>query len=495
MKTSKKTCIQFFVLFGMLALAGWEASAQSVSFVAPKENPTAKAGATEAKIIIDCPSPNMALTHEMGKETATKKQAENGIYRYELTHPFNEDESEAGFCKTIVKVSLPQGSASIALTMYPGKVYAGSFTPAGITCLDESLDNAVFPVEKKAMVGFSSTYGDLTILCNNVKCFVDGKPVITPQTNKDITCRMSKEGSMNLYELIFNVDDTKAADMVYMNPVFSVKTPKSGMLTINLKKELASKASFKFRVFESVRTVQKEFTFDETLDVAKKFGGGYISESASSYFEAARNAYDAVLEHKDCPVDQRETIRKERDKMAELRKLSFFKEKADTLVVNYESKSGFDDENVFKWLNAERKFCQQLVDKYPEVTVFNGQLVQLTEKLNRHPQSKNAVTTTVTHTYQVISGKVTKDDSFYDTILGTPIYAGQLKAGETIGDIKNLMNKSKEDMALLGKVQGDGSYQVILKVPADYLYFFGERKVHPITPETKTLDVELTRSK
>lgn len=482
--------VQFTVLFVVIALIGGNVLAQSVSFTAPKEDPAAKAGSAEAKIIIVCPSPNMGLTHEMGTEVATKKQGENGIYSYELVHPFNEDESESGFCKTIVKVALPQGSASVALTMYPGKVYVGSFRPAGITCLDESLDNGVFAGDKKAMVAFSSTYSDLTILCNNVKCFVDGKSVITPQTNKDVICRVSKDNSMTLYEFIFNVDDSKAADGTYMNPVFNVNTPKSGMLTINLKKALASKASFKFRVFESVKTIQREFTFDETLEIANKFGKGYASESASSYFEAGRNAFDAVLEHKDCPVGQRETIRQERDKMAELRKLSFFKEKADTLVVSFESQSGFEDENVYKWLNAERKFCQQLVEKYPEVTVFNVQLDQLTEKLNRHPQSKNAITTTVTHNYQVITGKVTKDDSFFDDILGIQIYAGKLHGDEKI---KNLMKKSKEDMTPLAKVQGDGSYEVVLKEPADYLYFFGEKRIHPITPQTTTLDVELTR--
>ena len=118
------------------------------------------------------------------------------------------------------------------------------------------------------------------------------------------------------------------------------------------------------------------------------------------------------------------------------------------------------------------------------MTHYLSLLSVLDDELNRHPRSQVAIQTTVHHEYQVISGKVTKNESFIGSVAGVAIY------GTNIAD--GTMKKTK-DMTLLGKVGSNGTYRITLKNPYSYLYFYGEKSSRPITSETKTLDVELTR--
>lgn len=53
-------------------MIGMKASAQRVSFVEPKEDPTITAGSNQVKIVINSNSDKLVMTHNMGEEKGVK---------------------------------------------------------------------------------------------------------------------------------------------------------------------------------------------------------------------------------------------------------------------------------------------------------------------------------------------------------------------------------------------------------------------------------------
>ena len=53
-----------------------------------------------------------------------------------------------------------------------------------------------------------------------------------------------------------------------------------------------------------------EKSFDELLAIAREYYTNYPSHTESSYYDAARIAYDNAINHNDCPLDTRASIEK-----------------------------------------------------------------------------------------------------------------------------------------------------------------------------------------
>lgn len=464
------------ILATLLTLTFLPLCGQSLSLDKPQEVVGMKADAGTAKLIILSISPNLNVSHEMGSETAKRyAEGENG-YRYELIHVLTEDEMEyGGFCKTTVSLALPEGTQKFPITFYSGKCYRGRFQPAGITCMKNT--GGVFPEAGKAKVTFSSALNNLSIWCDGVLIFNNGEVVATTGTVK---AEKNTENNLYAYELIFNLPTNSESSL---QPMLRVKSSKSGIVDVAFDDQLEARKSYNFSVSPSIKTVKRAYTFAETKAIADKYLAEYASQSESSYFEAASNAIDEVLAHKDCPLEIRDSLLKQQYKMQYIRKYSYFMDKARKTKEDVVKKEGYEHANALKWLVAERKFCNNIIEEYPEMTHYATLLSKLDTELNSHPLSQVAVQTTVHHEYQVITGKVSKDDSFIGSVAGVGIYGTNMADGT--------MGKTK-DMTLLGKVGSNGTYRVTLKNPYHYLYFYGEKSSRPITSETKTLDVILT---
>lgn len=472
MQNKLKTVLSILLTLAVLPLCG-----QSLSLDKPQEVDGMKADAGTAKLIILSTSPNLTMSHEMGNEKGQRYTEGENQYRYELVHALSEDEMEyGGFCKTTVILTLPEGTQRFPITLYSGKCYRGRFQPAGITCLKNT--GGVFPEAGKAKVTFSSALDNLTIWCNGSLIFNNGVATITTGSVK---AEKNTVNNLHAYELIFTLATNSESPV---QPILRVKSAKSGIVDVAFDDQLEARKSYNYSVSPSIKTVKRAYTYAETKAIADKYLAEYASQSESSYFEAASNAIDEVLAHKDCPLEIRDSLLKQQYKMQYIRKYSYFMDKARNMKEEAVKKNGYEHEDVLKWLVAERKFCNNIIEEYPEMTHYLSLLSVLDDELNRHPRSQVAVQTTVHHEYQVISGKVTKNESFIGSVAGVAIY------GTNIAD--GTMKKTK-DMTLLGKVGSNGTYRITLKNPYSYLYFYGEKSSRPITSETKTLDVELTR--
>lgn len=458
------------LLLGVLFFCTNAGYAQMVSLEKAKEVSGMKAGEWTAKIIMISTSDNMELTHEMGNEKAVKILEGDNTYRYELTHHFNEDQQDAGFCKTTVKVILPEGGETFRLVLYPDKCYKGSFKLAGITCVESA--GGVYAQAGKSKVVFSSQYKDLSIWCNGILFFDQGK--LSPNDSQHVVGNLSADNGLTDYELIF----TLAGSDESPNPVFKVKTPTSGTLNVKLDKEMVARTSYKFNVVKSVKTIERVFSFGEKLAVAQKYWNEYPSVTESSFFEAGENAFAEVLNHKDCPVAERDSFYAKKNRLAAIRVDTYKKQRAHEVFLQREASLGYEAEGTFKFLMAERNFCRRIVERYPELAGYKTELEELEKKLLNHPARE---TTVVRRAYQVITGKVTKNDSYVGDISGTEIYGTNDAKGK------------KENRVRLGKVGSDGNYKIVLKEPYNYLFFYGEKEARPISTDIETLDVELTR--
>lgn len=467
-----KTLLAVLLSTAFLPLCG-----QSLSFDKPQEVQGMQADAGTSKLIILSTSPHLNISHEMGAEKANRYEEGDNRYRYELVHPLSEDEMEYdGFCKTTVTLTLPEGTQKFPITLYAGKCYRGFFQPAGITCLKNT--GGVFPEAGKAKVTFSSALDDLTIWCDGALVFSKGA---VHAASAAVKAEKSVAHNLHGYELIFTLP---AQPDAVVQPAFRVKSASSGIVDVAFDGQLEARRSYNFSVSPSVKTVKRAYTFDETKAIADKYLTGYASQAESSYFEAASNAIDEVLAHKDCPLEIRDGLLKDQYKMQYLRKYSYFMDKARKMKDAAVKKSGYEHADAFKWIVAERKFCNNIVKEYPEMNRYTERLSALDDELARHPQSQVEVKTTVHREYQVITGKVTKDDSFIGSVAGVEIYGTYMSDGT--------MKKAK-DMTLLGRVGSNGTYRIVLKDHYSYLYFYGEKSSRPITPDTQTLDVVLTR--
>lgn len=463
---------------GMLCLASSVACGQSVSLETPKEVAGMKADAGTSKLIVTSNSDNLTIIHEMGDDKVTKVEEGENLYRYEMVHAMSEDEMEyGGFCKTMITVTLSEGSERFPLVLHAGKCYRGSFNLAGIKCLEDA--GGLHPYKGEAKISFSSEFGDLSIWCDGKLFFDKGKPVAA--SAGVVRAVKGMENNLHAYEFVITLsDDGQAA------PKFRVKAqiPDAYALNVNTVEVLEARKSYRYSISKSVETVTRTLTFEEAKAIADKYYAEYASQSESSYFEGAVMAFKEVRAHKDCPVELRDELLRKQNEMAFIRKYSYYVEKARGLKEKAIKEQGYDSDEAYKWLGTEQHFCKMLVDKHPEIQDFKSMLESLEREVYGHSKSMVKQEVVVRHEYPVITGRVTKGEGFIGGVAGVKIYGTNISDGT--------MRKSK-DMDLLGMVSGNGTYEVILKRPYDYLYFYGEKGSRPISYTTQVLNVELTR--
>lgn len=318
----------FFVSI-LFFLAVGQGSAQNnlIVYSEPKEATDASAGPSEAKIIIITPNKDITVSHTMGTEKGVLAGREKrGEYRFELTHPFTEEEQEDGFLKTTVTVSNSQGSKSSVLTLKPGKCYMGRFEiPLKFSYIDESNQKSVYAEENRAKISFFSEVEDLTIKFNDLTVFQDGRPSPSLEYIQASVSKNTEHADQWVYNLIFDTSHPMAQSSAFKNPTFSVKSSFPEVLKIQLKEGnlLTVKRMYKFRVLlQLVETVIKEKEV-YVSDYSQFLGNAEESEK-NLKFSTAKGFYEQALavveQDKEAPVNAKETLTKKIAEMEELDK-------------------------------------------------------------------------------------------------------------------------------------------------------------------------------
>ena len=102
---------------------------------------------------------------------------------------------------------------------------------------------------------------------------------------------------------------------------------------------------------------------------------------------------------------------------------------------------------------------------------------QITARLEKHPMYMNKKTVEVTYKRQQIFGKAVAGSGFYQPIANLAIYKVN-----TSGKVKSDTPKT-----IIGRVNGDGSFKVILPDNTQYIYFEGEKNSRYISREMTDL--------
>jgi len=232
-----------------------------------------------------------------------------------------------------------------------------------------------------------------------------------------------------------------------------------------------------YRVTLDVPTIAT--TYEELIDIAREYSRDYRDHTESSYYLAAITAYDQAIGHNDCPQTERDNIFEERNRLAAIRKLTYFREKADTLVHEAEAKHGFTSEETYKVLSGEYNIANKLVSQYPEIEGFKKIQQQVHDRLVQHPMAQEIVTTTVTKQRQQITGRV----SFKNEYAAVPFNSLSIYASPT-GKINPRQSE------LIGKVKADGTFQIVIPDDMKYIYVDGEKKdAHYISPDMETINI------
>jgi len=232
-----------------------------------------------------------------------------------------------------------------------------------------------------------------------------------------------------------------------------------------------------YRITLDVPTVAT--TFEELIDIAREYKNNYTSHTESSYFLAAVTAYDQAIAHNDCPQAERDGIFEDRNHMAAIRKMTYFREKADTLVRKAEAEHGFKSEETYKLLSGEYNIANKLVTQYPEIEGFKEIQKQVHDRLVQHPMAQETVTTTITRQRQQITGRV----SFKSEYVSVPFNTLRVYASPT----SKINPKLSE---VIGKVKADGTFQIVVPDDMKYIFVDGEKKeAHYISPDMETIDI------
>ena len=214
-------------------------------------------------------------------------------------------------------------------------------------------------------------------------------------------------------------------------------------------------------------TIIHEQTYQEALAIAKERYKNYPLHTESSYYDAARNAYDVVLSHKDCPINMRETIRAERDTMASLRRNTYLIEAAEAKAKQFEQEKGFECKEVYKYLGGVIRFADRILISHPEITGIQAIKDKTLKRLESHPDSKKEDgTETIIRQRERVSGTV----SFKSEYMVMPFEKMRV-FGIDCAKIQD--GKSH----IIGKVNADGTFNVVKpkNIKPLYIYVTGEK--------------------
>lgn len=222
-------------------------------------------------------------------------------------------------------------------------------------------------------------------------------------------------------------------------------------------------------------------SYDELMSVAKEYYDNYPAHTESSYFDAARLAYDKVIEHNDCPLDLRDSIRAERDTMASLRRNTYLIEAADAKAKQFEKEKGFNCDEVYKYLSGELRFANRILRSHPEITGIKDIKDSVLARLQTHPKGQNIVETTITKHRETIGGKI----SFKNEYMAIPFQNMRVFA-TTSPKIKGGQSRK------IANVKADGTYSAVKPdgVYPLYIYVTGEKDdAHYVPQGTTSMDI------
>ena len=226
-------------------------------------------------------------------------------------------------------------------------------------------------------------------------------------------------------------------------------------------------------------TVLVAETFDAKLEEARKLYKDRFTHAESDYFRKAASIYDAAMKHTDCPSSMLQPLQEEYDDMRYMRKFTFLYEKANRIASENAAKFGYDHDSVYHYLQLAYKASLKLTQKYPQSKPFKQLSQSAQEKLTKHPLGKVTKEVTVTKVRPSAHGTVTlvKSTLPLNTI---SIYACQ--------DAKP---NAKSPKKLIGNVQSNGHYSVILPDGYNYIILDGEKTAHYVQGADSEINISL----
>ncbi len=222
-------------------------------------------------------------------------------------------------------------------------------------------------------------------------------------------------------------------------------------------------------------------SYDELISIAKEYYANYPTHTESSYYDAARLAYDKAIGHNDCPQNMRDAIRAERDTMASLRRNTYLIEAAEAKAKQFEKEKGFNCDEVYKYLSGELRFANRILRSHPEITGIKDIKDNVLARLQTHPKGQNIVETTVTKQRETISGTI----SFKNKYMAIPFQNMRVFATSS-PNIKGGQSRK------IANVNADGTYSAIKPSGIEplYIYVTGEKDdAHYVPQGTTSMDI------
>ncbi len=204
-------------------------------------------------------------------------------------------------------------------------------------------------------------------------------------------------------------------------------------------------------------------TFNEVLANARHYYANRQNPANAryNYFDAAKIAYEKAIEHNDCSYDLRDTLKTEYNDVLFMRKLTHHHESATDSILKYVGKYGEQNHEVFRWLVADRKILQTLLEKHPELTALEAEVSRLNTRIQQHPSSKTTTTQTELRQRQQVNGKVVIENPYLNIPLNTiSIFASPYRT---------VKKEDRRYLQLLGKADANGYFHVVMPEEMHYI--------------------------
>ncbi len=229
-----------------------------------------------------------------------------------------------------------------------------------------------------------------------------------------------------------------------------------------------------------------EKSFDDLLGDARKYYVERAHNVRFNYYDAAKIAYDRAIEHNDCPFDLRDTLKTERTDVLFLRKYTHHHESACDSVAKYTRLRGADSDEVFKWLTADAKILELILQKHPELTGLQTALADVKARVASHPKSKKTVAQQVTVQKQQVSGTITLDDDLTIPLQTISIYASP---------VSEVKRDDRSRLQLLGRADAQGRFHVIMPPNMHYIITSAEMTktadAHYVAPDQTSISIHI----
>lgn len=260
--------------------------------------------------------------------------------------------------------------------------------------------------------------------------------------------------------------------------IITIEGENVNTLTIDPNKirNLKPKALFRYGVVvvekEVIKEVEKEYSFDELLALARKRYQEYPQHTDFAFYEGAKADYERAMNK--CPDAMRLALKAEYDSIMSIREMLYYYEQAGMLADKAERGSA----NELKYLRTQLYCIQQLLQVHPEISGLNQIREIVREKIsaNQRPSQRSNVPVK----RQRVSGKV----SFANELLKRPFGSLQIYSSST-------EKVDRKSSSRIGSVNDDGSYSVLIPDYTLYIYVTGEKKAHYIGDGRDELNIEI----